>query len=283
MDSGWIKLHRKFLKWEWYTDANTKSVFLHLLLNANYEERKWRGKTIEVGEVVTSVKSLSRELKLTTQQTRTALERLKSTNEITIKTTNKYSVIKVCNYGIYQDLEVEEQQTKQQSRQQTSNKQVTNKQQTNNKQITTPKEIKELKETEELKDNKDHIAVSGEEEQMPEKNQNPKRKKEIYGEYKNVLLTDEEINRLFKDYGESETLKAIKFLDEAIEMKGYKYKNHNLALRKWVFDAMRENEERKNKHSPKTQQTNDDFFGGIADWVSKNQEGGIDDGCESIW
>ena len=34
-------------------------------------------------------------------------------------------------------------------------------------------------------------------------------------------------------------LEAIKYLDEYIQMKGAKYKDHNLTLRKWVFDAVK--------------------------------------------
>ena len=69
--------------------------------------------------------------------------------------------------------------------------------------------------------------------------------KHKYGEFKHVLLTDEERDRLFKDKGEELTLKAIKKLDEYIEETGRKYKNHNLTLRRWVFDAINE------KKSPK--------------------------------
>jgi len=55
--------------------------------------------------------------------------------------------------------------------------------------------------------------------------------KHRYGEYKNVLLSDEDIEKLkikFPDY-----LNKIKELDEGIELKGYKYKNHYLAILKW--------------------------------------------------
>lgn len=39
---GWIKLHRKLINWEWYQDTNVKVVFLHLLLIANHEDKKWQ-------------------------------------------------------------------------------------------------------------------------------------------------------------------------------------------------------------------------------------------------
>lgn len=62
--------------------------------------------------------------------------------------------------------------------------------------------------------------------------------KHRHGEYEHVLLTDKEHDRLINDYGETDTKAAIKFLDEYIEEKGYKSKSHNLALRRWVFDAV---------------------------------------------
>lgn len=64
--------------------------------------------------------------------------------------------------------------------------------------------------------------------------------KHKYGEYKHVLLKDEELKKLNTEYGEETTKKAIKYLDESIEMKGYKYKSHYLAMRKWVFDAIKD-------------------------------------------
>lgn len=64
--------------------------------------------------------------------------------------------------------------------------------------------------------------------------------KHKYGEYKHVLLSDEDIEKLKKEYGDVITSKSITFLDEYIEMKGYKAKNHYLAIRKWVVDAVKE-------------------------------------------
>lgn len=66
------------------------------------------------------------------------------------------------------------------------------------------------------------------------KERKPKKEtKNKYGEYKHVLLTKTEYNKLIDDWNESEVLRMIKDLDEGIELKGYKYKSHNLALRKW--------------------------------------------------
>ena len=65
MSQGWIKLHRQLLEWDWYDDINTKVLFLHLLLKANHKEKKYRGKIIKVGQVMTGRKLLSLETGLT--------------------------------------------------------------------------------------------------------------------------------------------------------------------------------------------------------------------------
>lgn len=132
--SGWIKLHRSLLKWEWYDDINVSRLFITLLLHANYEPSTWRGFKIMPGQIVTGLYRLSEQSGLTVQQIRTALNKLKSTNEITIKPTNKYSIISIANWCEYQSLDDEV----------TNN--PTNEQQTNNKQSTTSKELKEVKE-----------------------------------------------------------------------------------------------------------------------------------------
>lgn len=137
MCNGWIKLHRKILDWEWFTSPSTLQLFIYLLLRANKEDKKWRGILIKRGQLVTSVATISEETKLSTQQVRTSLNRLKSTNEITSKTTNRFTLVTVCKYESYQLYEEAEQQEKQQALQQTNNKQITNKQQQlkNNKNI----------------------------------------------------------------------------------------------------------------------------------------------------
>lgn len=135
MSSGWIKLHRKMVKWEWYDDANTFRLFVHLLIMANHKETKWRGLTIPRGQLLTGRKLLAAELGISEQSVRTSLARLKSTSEITIKSTNKFSVITVCNYCEYQR---DEREDNQQNNQQ-ANQQSTNNQPTTNQQLTTSK------------------------------------------------------------------------------------------------------------------------------------------------
>jgi len=131
---GWIKLHRCFLDWEWYDEPGMVWLFLKCLLLANYEDKKWHGIDLPRGSFVTSYESLSsKKAKVSVMQVRTIIKRLILTGELTIKTTNKYTVISIINYNKYQE------DNKQ------INKQLTNKQQTNNKQITTTKNIKNIR------------------------------------------------------------------------------------------------------------------------------------------
>ena len=125
MNDGWIKLFYRLLDWEWYSDTNMVRLFIHLLLKANFKPQKWRGEAIPRGSFVTKLITLSQETGLSVQQIRTCLNRLKSTNEITIKTTNKERIITLCKYRLYQSdaAEVSAAVNKQ------NNKRTTNKQQ----------------------------------------------------------------------------------------------------------------------------------------------------------
>ncbi len=137
MDNGWIKLHRKLDKWEWYQDSKTFHLFIHLVLQANHQPKKWRGIMIERGQLLTGRKALSVETGIGEQSIRTSLARLKSTNEITIQSTSLYSIITICNYNTYQDDKREiNQVTNQQSNQQlTSGQPATNQQLTTNNNV----------------------------------------------------------------------------------------------------------------------------------------------------
>jgi len=102
MSEGWIKLHRKFIKWEWYDDASVFRLFTHLLLTVNYEDKRWRGIEVKAGSIVTGIDSLVKQTGLGRQQIRTAIEKLVVTGEITRKTTSKYSIISILNWESYQ-------------------------------------------------------------------------------------------------------------------------------------------------------------------------------------
>lgn len=100
--SGWIKLHRQIVNWEWYSDTKTFRLFLHLLLKANHKDNNHKGKLIKKGCLVTCRELLSVQTGMSVREIRTCLERLKLTNEIAIKTNSKGTEIEIVNYEKYQ-------------------------------------------------------------------------------------------------------------------------------------------------------------------------------------
>lgn len=98
------------------------------------------GHSVARGQIVTGIKSLSSDLGLSIQQARTALKHLKSTGEITIQPTNRFSIVTICNYEKYQDREEAIERTANKP----ANKRATSKQQTDNKQLTTNNNNKQL-------------------------------------------------------------------------------------------------------------------------------------------
>ena len=92
-------------------------------------------------------------------------------------------------------------------------------------------------------------AIDKEKDLDKDKKKNNKKEKLPFGEYGNVLLTENEYENIANSFGIELRNKAIKFLDEYIEEKGYKSKSHNLAIRRWVIDAVKKAEP---KQSPIT-------------------------------
>ena len=100
---GYISLSRKIMYWDKYTDGSTFRLFIHLLLLANWEDKEWKGISIKRGQVITSINKLANQMQLTTQQTRTSLNKLILTNEITKYATKQYTIITIVNYEKYQN------------------------------------------------------------------------------------------------------------------------------------------------------------------------------------
>jgi len=121
-NNGFIKLHRSILEWEWYDDPNTMRVFIHLLLNAQWEDSRYHGYEVPKGSLIIGRKKLAEELEISERAVRTALNHLKSTNEVTIKVTNQFSIVTIVNWAKYQGRDDEnDQQNDQQNDQRVTN------------------------------------------------------------------------------------------------------------------------------------------------------------------
>lgn len=101
---AFVTLNKKILQWRWYKDLSTKTLFIHLLLTAAHEETtdKWYGVTLRRGQTIASSISTNKKCGLTVRQYRTSLLKLQKTSEVTIKATNRFSIITICNYEKYQ-------------------------------------------------------------------------------------------------------------------------------------------------------------------------------------
>ncbi len=103
MLNGYVRAYRDLLSWQWYKNQNVFRVYMHLLLKAAFKDFEFEGKAYKAGELITSRKKLAAELNLSESQILTALDKLKSTGEIDIKSTNKFTVITLKNWAKMQN------------------------------------------------------------------------------------------------------------------------------------------------------------------------------------
>jgi len=128
--SGWIKIHRKFLEWEWFNKSEAVHLFMYMLLKANHKDGKWQGMEVKRGQFISSLGNISNATGISVQTIRTILKKLEKTNEIELKSTSQFTIVTISKYDCYQE------QTDD------TNKPLTNNQQATNKQLTTNKNDK---------------------------------------------------------------------------------------------------------------------------------------------
>ncbi len=92
-NQGFIKISRRLLNWRWYNNRNARLVFLDLLMKAAWCDDFYLGVQIRRGQAAATLTQLAADNQLTVQQTRTALDKLKSTGDITVESNSKFSII----------------------------------------------------------------------------------------------------------------------------------------------------------------------------------------------
>jgi hypothetical protein len=124
MNQGWIKLHRKSLKKGWLRNHVLWALWTYLLLKASHREHTVIIGNQEIhlkpGQLVFGRRKAAKDLGIGEQQTRTRLGFLKTAGNLTIKTTNKFSIITIVNWDTYQG---EDQENNQQNNQRVTTKQ----------------------------------------------------------------------------------------------------------------------------------------------------------------
>lgn len=103
-NNGWVCDYRSLMDWGWYKTPLTAHLFMHCVRKANRCDSYFQGTLVKRGSFITSYEKLAFETGLTVNQVRTSLDKhLLTTGELKKKATNKFTVITVVNYDIYQE------------------------------------------------------------------------------------------------------------------------------------------------------------------------------------
>ena len=213
MNDGWIKMYFKLREWEWYGDPYMVALWVHLLIEAAWKPRQWKGITIQRGQLVTSRAALAESTGLSEQQLRTCIGRLKINQQIVTQSTSKHTIITICNYDSYQATEDDEQPA---INQPTPNEQPAINQRPEKSTPHTPLK-KEAVEVQTITPPTPPIGF------------------EKYGKFLNVFLKPVELRKLNEDYGEGEVAAAIEdFSCQLADGTAKPSANHYATLTYWL-------------------------------------------------
>ena len=225
MGNGWICLHRSLLDHWVFTDAQALKAWMHLLLTANHEDKRmfFDGKliTIKRGQHLTSIRKLAESWGCTRRKADSLLNCFIEDQMVTVKRSNKGTLLTLVNYSVYQNMRDTERTTE-------STTEDTTEDTTESTQTT-------------MNNNDNNDNNKREREPLPE----IKAPKFPTGKYNNVMLTQEEAAKLSGEFP-AEAAGMIEKLSEYMETTGKKYANHYAVICKWI----REDRE-KTKQEPK--------------------------------
>lgn len=94
-NNGWFKMYRAFQDWEYYKNNNVKVLWLHILLNTEYNGA-------EKGTYRTKIDDLSTALNMTREQIKHSLTLLEKSNQIKRSRSGNSILITVLNWSKYQ-------------------------------------------------------------------------------------------------------------------------------------------------------------------------------------
>lgn len=239
-DTNWIKLNRKI--WENFIWSFEKPQYalawIDMLLMANYMDKQilFNGKveTIQRGSFVSSMLKLAMRWNMNRKTVKSFLDMLQDNGMITYSTTKRRTTVFISNYLTYQgfagfEITDDGQPTGQLDGQLTG-------QPTGQLDGHNIRRLKNIKESEESKE----VYITGSDEPEPAP-KDKKIKKHKYGEYKNVLISDEELEKLKAEYPDWED--RIERLSSYMASSGKRYKSHYATIRNWA----RKDEEKNGK------------------------------------
>ena len=198
---GWIKIHRKMIDWEWFTVPEMVQLYVYLIAMAAHCERECYGAVIERGQVLTGRGRIARDTNLSDRTIRTCLKRLKSTGEVTIKTTSRYSIITICNYDKFNSEEDPERPSERPAKRPANDQQVTSKRPAND-------HIQELKNLriKELKNKEKKVLFDASLFTLPDGMNSPELQSAWFDwveyrlEIKKPIKSEKSVNQIFKEW-----------------------------------------------------------------------------------
>jgi len=209
---GWIKIHRKLICSQTFQNEKLLKVWIYCLLKATHQEhtqRVGRQKVIlQPGQFVFGRNKAAEELNMKPSTVWDYMQMLRDEKNIDIKSNNKYSVVTVVNWELYQMCE------------ENSDNKTNNKSTTNRQQIDTNKNDKNDK------NNNIYNSIF-----------------EVYnrqGIITHKELTDKmkkAINRAVKNNKPEDITKAIERYGQAYRDTGYKYCNYKMTLDKFLTQS----------------------------------------------
>lgn len=101
-DSGFVKLNRSILEWEWFQDSNAVHVLVYLLAAVNRLPGRWQGIDIAPGSIVTSRAKISAATGMSEKQVRLALDKLEQCGTITRDGAGKGQLVTLVKWAEYQ-------------------------------------------------------------------------------------------------------------------------------------------------------------------------------------
>ncbi len=239
---GFVKLPDDLTEWAWYGDNVALLIYIRLRFAAKYKAADVGNVHLERGQIATSIREISETNGVSIRQARTALERLKATNKITVKSTSKISIVTLidydCNCGDNSQSDTP-MTSKRQSEQQTNDTQTTSERQASD----TPSLL--------ITDNrltKLQTAENTRTREAPEKavKNSSKLEKLKFAEF--VSMTNEEYSSLVTELGEQGVKRCIEILDNYKGQSGKTYKSDYRAIKNWVITRYNE-EQAKHKQS----------------------------------
>lgn len=218
MQSGYVKIWRKAIDNGWLQNHKLWAFWCWCLMKATHKEYDQIVGCQQVhlmpGSFVFGRKAAAKETNISEQSIRTLLDFLKTSGNLTINPTNKYSIISITNWDTYQNEDIK---INQQINQQLTNNQPT----TNHKQT-----------------------------QKNKRNINNNIPKISFAE--NINLTQKEYDSLISLKGMQTVSAAITYLSEYKIEKNYKTRSDYLTIKRWVFDAVEKKQGGNNGNQQRT-------------------------------